>query len=243
MADTSTIRPTDRLRRSFLYRVLEQAGARFTEINGAAVASDFGGAAGDELAAARMMALADLSPLSRVGYKGRGALGWAQGQGLTVGERNNTAYRQRGGELAARLADSEVMVLDGLDGTGALPHRIEAEWSRDGAGGAYLVNRQGANFWFLVTGARAAEMFAKLCAVDLRPARFPAGAIAQTPVAQTSCIVIRADLGDVPAYHLLGDSASAEYQWGCLADAMGEFGGCPVGIEALRRLGRGEGPV
>jgi sarcosine oxidase subunit gamma len=217
--------------------VLEEAGANFTEINDAAVATDFGGATGDELAAARSMAIADLSPLPRFGCKGSGALDWSRAQGLTIGDGNNTAYLQPGGELAARLADTEVVVIDNLEGAGALPHRLEAEWSLDGAGGAYLVNRQGANFWFMVTGAHAAEMFAKLCAVDLRPGRFPAWAIAQTPVARTNCIVIRADLGEVPAYHLLGDSAAAEYQWSCLLDAMAEFAGRPAGIEALRRLG------
>ncbi len=237
MADASTIRPADRPRRSYLYRVLEAGGANFMEINGAAVASDFGGTAGDELATARGMAIADLSPLSRIGCKGSGALDWARAHGVTIGGSNNTAHLQPGGELAARLADTEVVVLDGLKGTGALPHRIETEWSLDGADGCYLVNRQGANFWFMATGAHAPEMFAKICAVDLRQAKFPAGAIAQTPVARTNCIVIRADLGGVPAWHLLGDSASAEYQWGCLADAMGEFGGRPVGIDALRRLG------
>lgn len=235
MADTGAITPTDRLRRSFVYRVLESAGASFADVNGAAVAASFGPVE-DEVAAARMMAIADLSPLPRVGCKGSGALDWTRTHGVTIGDGNNTAYPQPGGELAARLADTEVVVLDGLDGTGALPHRIEAEWSLDGAGGAYLVNRQGANFRFMVTGVHAVEMFAKICAVDLRPAEFPVCAIAQTSVARTNCIVIRADLGDVPAYHLLGDSAAAEYQWGCLLDAMGEFGGCPVGIEALRRL-------
>ena len=90
--------------------------------------------------------------------------------------------------------------------------------------------------WLAVTGEHAAAMFAKICGVDLRPAKFPAGAIAQTSIARTNCIVIRADLGDTYAYHLLGDSASAEYQWGCLLDAMEEFGGRPVGIAALRRL-------
>lgn len=239
MADTGAIGPTDRLRRSPIYRVLEETGAEFTEINGAAVTSDFGGAAGDEIAAARMMAIADLSPLPRIGCKGRGALGWARGRGIEIGDDNNVAYPQPGGEAAARLADTEVLIVDSLAGTGALPHRIAAEWSMDSAEGAYLVNRQGANFWFMVTGARAAEMLAKLCGVDLRPAKFPAGAIAQTSVARTNCIVVRGDLGGAPAYHLLGDSASAEYQWGCLVDAMAEFGGRPVGIEALRRLQSG----
>jgi sarcosine oxidase subunit gamma len=235
VAASDTISPAERPRRSPLYRVLEAAGATFSEINGAAVADGFG-AAEAEVSAARDMAIADLSPLPRVGYKGRGALDWARARGVEIRGDNNVAYRQKAGELAARLADTEVVVIDGLDGTGALPHRLEAEWSMDNADGGYLVNRQGANFWFMVTGGHAPAMFAKVCGVDLRPAKFAAGAIAQTAVARTNCIVIRADLGGTPAYHMMGDIASAAYQWGCLLDAMAEFGGRPVGIEALRRL-------
>ena len=235
MADTGTIAPTDRLRRSPLYRVLEAAGANFAEINGTAVAADFG-APDAEAEAARKMAIADLSPLARVGFKGRGALDWARGHGVEISDANNVAYRQPGGALAARLADTEVVVIDNLDGKGALPHRLESEWSMDNADGGYLVNRQGANFWFMVTGEHAPAMFAKVCGVDLRAGKFPVGAIAQTSVARTNCIVIRADFGDVPAYHMMGDIASAAYQWGCLLDAMDEFGGRPIGIAALRRL-------
>ncbi len=232
MAD---LNPIDHARRSYIWRVLEAAGARFIELNGAAVAADFGDPEA-EVQAARSMAIADLSPLPRVGYKGRGALDWARTHGVTIGAKNNVARRQKGGGWAARLADSEVVVIDDLSGAGALVHRIESEWSMDNADGGYLVNRQGANFWFTVTGVNAAEMLAKICGVDLRPAKFPVGAIAQTSVARTNCIVIRADLGDTLAYHMMGDSASAEYQWECVLDAMAEFSGRPVGIEALRRL-------
>lgn len=235
MADAGAIRPTDQPRRSYHYRVLEAAGANFTEINNAAVVTDFG-SPDEEAAAARDMAIADLSPLARVGYKGRRALDWARGHGVTIGDNNNIAYRQPDGELAARLADTEVVVIDTLVGTGALPHRIESEWTMDNADGGYLVNRQGANFWFMVTGRHAAAMLAKVCGVDLRPAKFAVGAIAQTSVARTNCIVIRADLGGTLAFHVMGDSASAEYQWGCMLDAMEEFGGRPVGIGALRGL-------
>lgn len=235
MAGPTAIRPTDRLRRSALYRVLTAAGANFADINGAAVTADFG-AVDLEMNAVHRMAVADLSPLPRVGFKGRGALDWARDHGVAIGEDNNVAYRQPGGELAARLADTEVMVIDSLDGAGTLPHRVESEWSMDNAEGGYLVNRQGASFWFMVSGEDAPAMLAKICAVDLRPAKFPIGAIAQTSVARTSCIVIRADLGDALAYHLLGDSASAEYQWHCLLDAMEEFGGRPVGITTLRQI-------
>ncbi|UCH74380.1 MAG: hypothetical protein JSU82_00510 [Rhodospirillales bacterium] len=220
--------------------MLERAGANFTEINGAAVAAGFGGSAGEELAAARCLAIADLSPLPRIGCKGRHALDWAREQGVAIGDDNNSARPQPAGELAARLADTEVLILDSLAGSGALPRRIEAMWSANRPPGAWLVNRQGGNFWVAVTGEHAPAMFAKLCGVDLRAKKFPPGAVAQTSVARTNAIVIRADRSEVPAYHLLGDSASAEYLWACLVDAMEEFGGRPIGIEALRRIAPSE---
>jgi len=79
-------------------------------------------------------------------------------------------------------------------------------------------------------------MFAKICGVDLRPKSFADHAIAQTSVARTNCIVIRGDIGAMPAYHLLGDSASAGFVWSAVLDAMAEFGGVPVGLDALLRL-------
>jgi sarcosine oxidase subunit gamma len=236
MAVPGTTHPADCLRRSFIYRNLEKEGANFTEVNGAAVAADFG-TPDAEATAVHRMAIADLSPLPRVGVKGRGALEWARNQGVAIPDLNNMARRQRDGALGARLADTELLVLDGLDGTGALPHRLESGLSTDAAAGTYPVNRQAASFWFLMCGMHGAGMFAKLCAVDLRPDKFPDGAVAQTSVARTSCIVIRSGLGDVPAWHLLGDSASAEYLWECLADAMGEFGGRPIGLDVLCRTG------
>jgi sarcosine oxidase subunit gamma len=37
----------------------------------------------------------------------------------------------------------------------------------------------------------------------------------------------------VPCLHILCDRASVHYFWGALLDAMQEFGGQPVGIDAL----------
>ena len=65
----------------------------------------------------------------------------------------------------------------------------------------------------MVTGEQAPAMFAKICGVDLRPHKFEQGRIAQTSVAKIGAIVIRDYLGELPAYHLLADSASAEYMW------------------------------
>ncbi len=79
-------------------------------------------------------------------------------------------------------------------------------------------------------------MFAKLCAVDLRSQSFANHRIAQTSVARANAIVIRANLAQTLVYHLLVDSASADYFLPVLLDAMSEFGGGLVGYQALRAL-------
>lgn len=233
------IAPTAHLRRSFVYRTLQQLGARFGEAGGAAVALDFGEPAA-ELDRARRMGLADLSPLPRTGFKGSGTVEWLTSQGLSIGPDSNKAYLQSGGELALRLAPAEILLLDALAGTGALPDRLDAAWGwgqeRPRKPIGYPMPRAESHFWFAVTGSEAPAMFAKICGVDLRPHAFGAGAIAQTSAAKMSVIVVRHDFGAVPGFYLLADSASAEYMWTCVADAMDEFGGGPVGLTTLRRL-------
>ncbi len=223
--------PDARLRRSFVWRKLVAEGARFAERDGAAVAMSFG--RDDEVAIARRLGLADLSPLPRTGFKGRRALATVKAAGIRLEEAPNRAFRQRGGALAAVLAPTEVLLLAPPEGDATPLRDLEDGWSLDQADGCYLVPRADSHFWFRITGSKASAMFAKLCGVDLRAPQFPDLAIAQTSVARSSAIVIRDDLGPVLAYHLLADSAQAAYFWDCLLDAMAEFDGAPVGLEAL----------
>jgi sarcosine oxidase subunit gamma len=231
--------PAGYLRRSFLYRTLAGLGARFGEVNGAAVALDFGGPAEAELARGRRLGLADLSPLPRTGFKGTGAVEWLSGQGLAVGADSNQGYVQPGGEVALRLAPTEVLLIDGLGG-GALVDRLNGAWSwgeeRPRRLTGYPMPRSESHFWFAVTGDQAPAMFAKICGIDLRLHKFAPGAIAQTSAAKMSVIILRHDLGPVPGFYLLADSASAEYMWTCVVDAMDEFGGGPIGLTALQTL-------
>jgi sarcosine oxidase subunit gamma len=230
------------LRRSPIYRETQKAGAFPEVINSAAVAMHYGSAESDALVAARM-GIADLSVLPHTGFKGAGTIEWLQGQGLSIGSDSNMAYRQEGGELAARLAPSEIFLIDSLAATGMLIEKLNGAWTwgtekpRKLTG--YPMPRQDSHAWFMVTGSAAPEMFAKICGVDLRPNKFAIGQIAQTSLAKMSGIVIRADLGPVLAYHLLADIASAEYLWGAVLDAMSEFNGRPVGLAALRALAEG----
>jgi len=230
------------LRRSPIYRETQKAGAFPEIINAAAVPMHYGSAESD-MVVATTMGIADLSVLPHTGFKGAGTIEWLQGQGLTIGSDSNMAYRQEGGELAARLAPSEIFLIDSLAATGALVEKLNAAWAwgtekpRKLIG--YPMPRQDSHAWFMVTGSAAPEMFAKICGVDLRTHKFKPGQIAQTSLAKMSGIVIRADLGPVPAFHLLADIASAEYLCGAVLDAIAEFGGRPVGLAALRQLAEG----
>ena len=229
----SSTAPQDALRRSFHYRDLVAAGARFRPLGDSTIAADYGGE--DESAAARVLGLVDLSPLPRAGFKGPKMADWLASRGAALGAESNRAYPITGGTLAARLAPGEVLLLGGLGGDSGPIAALEQAWSYDAAG-VWPVPRRDASFWFAVTGEKSAAMFEKICGVDLRPKSFADHAIAQTSVARTNCIVIRGDIGGMPAYHLLGDSASAGFVWSAVLDAMAEFGGVPVGLDALLRL-------
>lgn len=225
--------PADLPRRSPLYRALAEAGAVFVSVGDGAIAESFGK---EDAVAARTLGLADLSPLPRAGWKGRDALAWLAGRGVSGLDTDNRAVLQADGLLALRLAPTEAVLLAPLDGDTAALDEIAAGWSIDTAGLCFPVPRRESSFRFAVTGGQGAAMFAKFCGVDLRPRAFPDLAIAQTSVARMNAVVCRRDRGGVLGYEILGDWASAEYLWACLLDAMQEFGGRPVGRAALRDL-------
>ncbi len=242
MAAAENAQPNAYSRRSFLYRKLAAAGANYGEVGGAAVALDFGDPDG-EARAARRLGLADLSVLPHTGFKGAGVVQWLRGQGVEVAEEPNWAPAQKGGGLALRQAAAEVMILGDLSGEGGWPERLKQSWWAEPVPPekprGFPMPRDETHAWLAVTGAHAAAMFAKLCAVDLRAPAFPQGRVAQTSIARLNGVVVRDDRGQDPFFHLLADCAAAEYLWDCLLDAMAEFDGRPVGLTALRGLGGG----
>ena len=236
MATTSDFK-----RRSVLARRLTAGKAVLGEVNEAGIAVNFGDAAA-EASFAQMLGLADLSPWPRCGFKGSGSSSWLAGQGLDLPAESNRARRQAGGELVARLAPEELLILcDPRQEPSGLAASLPAAWAAESlppeAPRGYPVPRQDSHFWFCLTGEWTPALFAKICAIDLRPDKFPNLTIAQTSVARLSAIVIRDDRGDTLGFHLLADSASAEFLVDAVFDAMSEFDGRAMGLEALRALG------
>ena len=229
------LQPTERARRSFLYRELERAGASFEELNGCAIAMDYGNAE-DEVVQARKLGICDLSALQRIGFKGWNMADWLGVQGAVITEESNIASPQADGTRIARLAPSEALVLGDYRGGGKLIEKLNSAWSMDSAAGCFQVPRAETNFWLALIGADTPALLAKICAVDLRDQATPVYTVVQTNVARLNAIIIRGGTTEVPVFDLLSDIASAVYLWHALLDAMDQFDGKPVGLKALQDL-------
>jgi sarcosine oxidase, subunit gamma len=217
-------------RRSPLRRRLEAEGAAWGDLGDVAVAETIGDAA-----PSGGIAIVDLSPLPRLGFKGRGTIPAMQSRGISVEATPNRAFRQPDGGLCLVLAPGEVILLSNLAGDGERLAQLESGWRIEDEERTYPLPRRDSHAWLAVAGQAAPEMFAKLCAIDLRRDKFPDLAIAQTSIAKMSAILTRGDIGADPVFHLLVDSAAALYFCDCLLDASDEFGGRIVGLKELQK--------
>jgi heterotetrameric sarcosine oxidase gamma subunit len=78
---------------------------------------------------------------------------------------------------------------------------------------------------FLLIGKQTADILAKTCGLDFADSAFPNNHAAQSSLAKVTATIIRHDRNNMPAYHLIVGYSYAEYVWGVVFDAMGEFDG------------------
>jgi sarcosine oxidase subunit gamma len=227
------IDPAAYTRRSPLRRRLATEGAAWRDMGDVAVAHSIS-TVGQAQAPAGIL-IADLSPLPRLGFKGRGTIPAMQARGIIAEPVPNRAFRQPDGGLCLVLAATEVILLSNFAGDGERLAQLETSWRIEDEERTYPLPRRDSHAWLAVMGPALPEMFAKLCAIDLRHDKFNDLAIAQTSIAKMSAILTRADLGGRAVFHLLVDSAAALYFCDCLLDAAAEFGGRLVGLDALQK--------
>ncbi|WP_028925246.1 2Fe-2S iron-sulfur cluster-binding protein [Pseudonocardia acaciae] len=74
-----------------------------------------------------------------------------------------------------------------------------------------------------LTGQRAADLLAKVCAIDLSDDVTPDGAALRTSVARLVTDLVRNDLDGTPSYLLHCERSSGRYLWDAVLDAGAEF--------------------
>ena len=230
MSDFAASQPVT-LARSPLSRLLVERGAHWRSLGETAAATDL-----STSAVLEKLAIVDLSPLPRIGFKGRGTMDAMRARGLRLEDEPNCIFPQEDGSLCLVLAPTEVLILSALDGDGGRFSAWEHAFRLEDEERTYPLPRRDSHAWLAVTGQCAPAMFAKLCAVDLRLAKFPNHAIAQTSLARVNAIVARCDIRETPVFHLLADTASSLYLSTCLLDAAREYGGEFAGLDRLEKL-------
>lgn len=230
------VRPESFDRRMPAWRTHQDFGARFEPMGDVAAVVSYGDENVEDSALARL-AFADLCAVPRCGFKNAGAPEWLAARGVAIPEVPNRAARQEDGGLCIRMGGTDIMVVADPAGRSDRPRRLLADWNADTAQPkGWNAHREEGFGWFLLTGALAPELWSRTCSVDMRLDRFVDLDVAQTRAFDMGGVIVRADLGTVPAYHLFFDIASSDYLIETVCEIMTEFGGRMVGLAVLRQF-------
>ena len=217
--------------RTMLHRHHSQHGATFLA-NDRVIVNHYQATIEEEKEHLTKLALVDLTPLPRIGFKGADTPQWLEEQTITLPEKPNQAIRLLDQTMIARLSNNEFLLLSDIEQKANTVNTL-CQWQLQENKLCYLLLRQHSHCWFMLTGKHSINMMAKICGVDLSDAGFANHQVAQTSLARINSIVIKDTINHTTAFHILSDSTSAEYLWGCLNDAMVEFSGKNIGVGAF----------
>ena len=87
-----------------------------------------------------------------------------------------------------------------------------------------------------VIGPASQELLSKVCGLDFHPTAFPNETAKQSSLAKTAQLIIRRDIGELPAFSIIGAQSLGSYVWANMMEAGKEFGLVLIGRTALSVL-------
>lgn len=168
------------------------------------------------------LTLADLSSLAKtlVRAPARGVMAVALGVSFA------RAARDASGALVTGSGPGEWTIFGPLGEAASQRTRLEAVAAAALAAGELVtvLDLTHGRALIRLTGAAAADLLAKVCAIDLADSRTPNGTALRTSVAKLTTDLVRDDQEDVPSYLLHCERSYGQYLWEALRDAGTEFG-------------------
>lgn len=87
-----------------------------------------------------------------------------------------------------------------------------------------------------VIGPASQALLSKVCGLDFHPSAFPNETAKQSSLVKTTQLIIRCDIGELPAFSIIGAQSLGAYVWDTVMEAGREFGLVPIGRAALAEL-------
>jgi heterotetrameric sarcosine oxidase gamma subunit len=171
------------------------------------------------------LTLTDVTPLAKATVRAPAGGTMARALGIPFGH----AARDSTGALVIRSAPGEWLVLAPAGEGGALTRRLSALASQTAGGELVTVlDATHGHALMRLTGTAAPAALAKVCGLDLAEGAAPQGAAFRTSVAKAVAGLVRDDVdgpaGPARSYVLHCERSYAQYLFGALLDAGGEFG-------------------
>jgi heterotetrameric sarcosine oxidase gamma subunit len=225
--------------RTPMERDARAAGARFENRDGWTVAVGYTSAEQEREAATRAAGWADVSHLGKLEIHAspddlKAITGDVAGTSLELGRAtrvNDAWWLPVTSERAVVVCESSAVA--------GLRERLE-EAAAGASQTVSIVDATSKYAAMTIVGPLAREVFARFCALDLRPAVTPVHAFRPGSIARTPSLLVRE--GEERYLFLFG-WALGQYMWETVSDAARHLGGSPIGLDALEDVAIADSPA
>lgn len=173
----------------------------------------------------KTLGICDVSCFPRFGVKGLNAVQWLKENKVEIPPQGNAWIVHKPDTLVLRLGMNEFLLEDQLGGKAC--EALHGA-SQPKAYGIYQVQRN--DTALILSGSRVQELFAEVCAIDLRDPALGPNAVVMTQMAGISVTLLRQQLHGETVYRLWCDGTYGPYLWDTLLEIAEELGGGAVGL-------------